>query len=349
MVRKIQGLTVIAAIFAALALTAVPATAQQVTLRLHTLIPPPSNPIKTFLKPWTERIAKASKGKLKIQIYPSMQLGGKPPQLVDQVRDGVVDIVWTLPGYTAGRFPKIEVFELPFVHTDPLATTLALQDFLEKHLKAEFKDYKVLLLHAHAGSLFMMKKGKAIRRMSDIKGRKIRTATRAGGWYLKSLGAVPIGAPVPAIPQMLAKGVIDGVLLPFEIAPAFKLQELTSNFSQLEGSHPRMNTSTFGLLMNKASYAKLPADLKKVIDDNSGRNIARWVGQNWADIEVPARKAMESKKKNKFYTIPAAEVAKMKAAAKPAIDRWLKEMKAKGIDGAALLADARSLIAKYSK
>lgn len=348
MVRKIQGLTVIAAIFAALALSSVPATAQQVTLRLHTLVPPPSNPIKTFLKPWTERIAKASNGKLKVQIYPSMQLGGKPPQLVDQVRDGVVDIVWTLPGYTAGRFPKLEVFELPFVHTDPLSTTLALQDFQAKHLREEFKDYHVLLLHVHAGSLFMTKRT-AITRMSDLKGLKIRTATRAGGWYLKSLGAVPIGAPLPQIPQMLSKGVIEGAMLPFEIAPAIKMQELATHFTQLSGNQPRMNTSTFGLLMNKASYAKLPADLKKVIDDNSGRNIARWVGQNWADIEVPARKVMESKKKNKFHMMPASEVAKMKAAAKPAIDRWLKQMKAKGIDGAALLADARSLIAKYSK
>lgn len=349
MSKKIQALTAIGALLAAVALSAGSAAAQQVTLRLHTLIPPPANPIKTFLKPWTERIAKASKGRLKIQIYPSMQLGGKPPQLVDQVRDGIVDIVWTLPGYTAGRFPKIEVFELPFMHTEPLATTLALQDFQDKYLKEEFKDYRILLLHAHAGSLFMMKKGKAITRMSDIKGRKIRTATRAGGWFLKALGAVPIGAPVPAIPQMLAKGVIDGVLLPYEIAPAFKLQELTSNFSVLEGSHPRMNTSTFSLLMNKASYARLPADLKKVIDDNSGRNIARWVGQNWADIEVPARKVMASKKKNRFFTIPAAEVSKMKAAAKPAIARWVKQMKAKGIAGDTLLKEARALIAKYSK
>ncbi len=348
MSKKTQALTAIGALLAAVALSAGSAAAQQVTLRLHTFIPPPANPYKTFLKPWTERIAKASMGKLKIQIYPSMQLGGKPPQLVDQVRDGVVDIIWTLPGYTAGRFSRLEVFELPFVHVDPLSSTLALQDFQAKHLKEEFKDYKVLLLHVHAGSMFMTKR-KAIKKMSDLKGLKIRTATRAGGWYLKSVGAVPIGAPLPQIPQMLAKGVIEGAMLPFEIAPAIKMQELATHFTQLSGNQPRMNTSTFGLLMNKASYAKLPADLKKVIDNNSGRNISRWVGQNWADIEVPARKVMESKKKNKFHMMPAAEVAKMKAAAKPAIDRWLKQMKAKGIDGAALLADARSLIAKYSK
>ncbi len=348
MSKKTQALTAIGALFVAVALSAGSAAAQQVTLKLHTFIPPPANPYKTFLQPWADKVAKESGGKLKVQIYPSMQLGGKPPQLLDQVKDGVVDIVWTLPGYTAGRFPKLEVFELPFVHTDPLSSTLALQDFQEKHLKDEFKDYHVLVLHVHAGSMFMTKR-KKITRMSDLKGLKIRTATRAGGWYLKSLGAVPIGAPLPQIPQMLAKGVIEGAMLPFEIAPAIKMQELASNFIQLSGNQPRMNTSTFSFLMNKASYAKLPADLKKVIDNNSGRNIARWVGQNWADIEIPARKVMASKKKNSFLTIPPAEVAKMKAAAKPAIDRWLKQMKRKGVDGDALLADARAMIAKYIK
>ncbi|MEK9684403.1 MAG: TRAP transporter substrate-binding protein [Rhodospirillaceae bacterium] len=336
-----------AALVASMNLQSSAVQAQSVTLKLHVFVPPPANPFKTFLAPWAKKVEKDSGGKLKIQLYPSMQLGGKPTQLVDQVKDGIVDIAWTLPGYTAGRFPKLEVFELPFVHTSPLATTLAIQDFYDKHLKEEFKDYHVLLLHCHAGSLFQTKK--PIRKFTDVRGLKIRTATRAGGWYLKSIGAVPIGAPLPAIPQMLSKGVIEGALLPFEIAPAIKMQQLVSNFSVLEGSQPRMNTSTFSFLMNKKSYAKLPADLKKVIDRNSGRALAALAGNNWANIENPARGVMASKKKNKFHTIPAAEVEKFKAAAKPAIDRWVKQMKEKGIDGDALLKDARAMIAKYSK
>jgi TRAP-type C4-dicarboxylate transport system substrate-binding protein len=348
MTRSIHALAAAGVLAAAMALSATPALSQQVTLKLHTFIPPPSNPVKTFLKPWTEKVAEASKGRLKVQIYPSMQLGGKPPQLLDQVKDGIVDIVFTLPGYTAGRFPKLEVFELPFVHKDPVSSTLALQDFQAKHLRDEFKDYHVLLLHVHAGSMFMTK-SKPITGLSDLSGLKIRTATRAGGWYLSSLGAVPIGAPLPQIPQMISKGVIEGAMLPYEIAPAIKMQELATHFTQLSGDQPRMNTSTFSFLMNKNSYAKLPADLKKVIDDLSGRNIAQWAGQNWADIEIPAEKVMKSKSKNRFHTMPAAEVAKMKAAAKPAIDRWLKQMSDKGIDGAALLADARAMIDKYAR
>lgn len=126
--------------------------AQDVTLRLHTFIPPVANPAKTFLIPWTERISKASNGRLKIQPYWAMQLGGQATQLLDQVRDGVVDIAWTLPGFTPGRMPRVEPFELPFVHRDPLSSTLALQDFQDKHLGPDLKDYHPLLVHVHAGS-----------------------------------------------------------------------------------------------------------------------------------------------------------------------------------------------------
>ena len=148
---------------------------------------------------------------------------------------------------------------------------------------------------------------------------------------------------------MLAKGVIDATSLPYEIAPAFKLQDLASHFTTMAGGQSRLNTSVFSFLMNKASYAKLPADLKKVIDDHSGRGIAAWAGQNWHDIEVGGENVMRSKSKNQFHVIPPAEVAKFRAAAKPAYDRWIKEMNDKGFDGAALLEEARSLVAKHTQ
>src|SRR5690606_28457316 len=86
-----------------------------VTLKLHHFLPPVSNVHARLLTPWAKAIEDESQGKLKIQIFPAMQLGGKPPQLYDQAANGVVDIVWTLPGNTPGRFPSTEVFELPFV------------------------------------------------------------------------------------------------------------------------------------------------------------------------------------------------------------------------------------------
>ena len=95
-------------------LAALPVAAQTVTLKVHHFLPGTSNVHVNLIQPWCDKIAKESGDRLKCQIYPAMQLGGTPAQLFDQARDGVADIVWTIPTYSAGRFIKSEVFELPF-------------------------------------------------------------------------------------------------------------------------------------------------------------------------------------------------------------------------------------------
>lgn len=347
MFKFIKGAAVFGATIAALAVSGGAAQAQEVTLRMHTFIPPVANPSKTFLIPWAEKIGKDSGGRIKVQPFWAMQLGGKAPQLLDQARDGVVDIVWTLPGFTPGRMPRVEPFELPFVHKDALSSTLALQDYQAKHLGPDLKDYHPLLVHTHDGFLFQTRK--PITKMSDLKGQKLRAASRGGVWLLEALGATGIGMPLPQIPQALSKGVIDGVTLPYEIAPAVKTPELVSHFTTLAGPQPRLGTNVFTFLMNKDAYDSLPPDLRKVIDDNSGRNIARAAGENWRRVEEPGRKVVEAQAKNQFHVIPEAEVAKMKAAAAPVFERWYAEMKKIGVDGPALVSDARALIDKYSK
>jgi TRAP-type C4-dicarboxylate transport system substrate-binding protein len=346
MISKLSG--GIAAAVAVAAVAGLAASAQaQTTLRMQTFIPPVANPGKTFLIPWAKKIGEASGGKLKVQPFWTMQLGGKAPQLLDQVRDGVIDIAWTLPGFTPGRMPRVEPFELPFVHKDALSSTLALQDYQKMHLATDLKDYHPLLVHVHAG--FLLQTKKPIKTMADLKGMKLRAASRAGVWLLNAMGATGIGMPLPQIPPALSKGVIDGVTLPYEIAPAVKTPDLVSNFTTLAGSQPRLGTNVFTFLMNKNSYEKLPKDLQKVIDDNSGSNIAEMAGKNWEAIEEPGLKMVQAKKKNKFYVVPEAEVEKMRAAAQPVFERWFAEMDKIGVDGKKLLADARQLIDKYSK
>jgi len=347
MTKKLSSTILAATAVAAAAMVAMPAQSQTVTLRMHTFIPPVANPAKTFLIPWAKKIEKDSGGALKIQPFWAMQLGGRAPQLLDQVRDGVVDIVWTLPGFTPGRMPRVEPFELPFVHKDALSTTLALQDYGPKHLGPDLKGYKPLLIHAHAGFLFQTKK--PIRKLADVKGMKLRAASRGGVWLLNALGATGIGLPLPQIPSALSKGVIDGVTLPYEIAPAVKTPDLVSHFSVLAGEQPRLGTNVFTFLMNENSYNKLPKNLQAVIDKNAGGNIAEMAGKNWDAIEAPGLAVVKSKKKNQFHTIPATEVAKMKAAAQPVFARWFAEMKKINVDGPALLSDARDMIAKHSK
>lgn len=335
-----------AAALGALAALAFPAAAQEVTMRYHHFVPPKAPPHARFAVPWSEKVEKESGGRIKIQVFPLMQLGGTPPQLVDQIKDGVVDIGFTLPGYTADRFPRSEVFEVPFLHTNALATAQALQDYYDKYLQEEYREYHVLLLYTHDGAVISV--NKPIMKLEDFKGLKIRTANRGGGVFLRGVGATAVGSPVTELQSMLSKGVIDGVLLPYEIMPAFKIQELVHNHVDLSGRQPRIGTSVFMFAMHKKKYDSLPADLKKVIDNNSRRNIAAWAGQTWRDVEQPGINAAKAAN-NKFMTIPDAEVARIRTAVKPEIDKFLAELSRPGFDAAAAYADAQAMVAKYTK
>ena len=324
-----------------------PAAAQEVTLRLHTFLPPVANPVKHFMVPWAEKVGKDSNGRIKIQIYPSMQLGGKAEQLLQQVRDGVADIVWTLPGFTPGVMPKLEIFELPFLHRNTHSTVMALQDYTEKYMKKEFEPYQVLLVNAHAGALFMTKD--PINKVEDFKGMKLRSYSRTNAWILEALGSTPLQVALPELAPMLSKGTVTGSILPYEIAPSVKMQDLTDYFTTLAPPQSRLSTAIFTFLMNKQKYDSLPADLKKVIDDNSGRKAAPFAIEVWDRIEVDGEKVMHSKPKNKFVSLSPEETAKFKQTVRPVFDRFTKLLDEGGDKGTEVLADVEAFIAKYSK
>lgn len=318
----------------------------QVTLKMHHFLPPVSNGHAKFLAPWAKKVEAETGGRIKIDIFPSMQLGGTPPQLYDQARDGVADIVWTLPGTTAGRFPKIEVFELPFTaakHAVP--NSKALQEFSEANLKDEFKEVHPICFWAHDHGLIHA--NKQVKTQEDLKGLKLRFPTRLAGEALRALGANAIGMPIPQVPESLAQGVIDGCVVPWEVVPAIKVHELLKYHTEIPGS-PTLYTATFILAMNKPKYESLPADLKKVLDANSGQFAATMAGQMWDDQAVVVSE-MVKKRGNTITVISEAEKARWVKATEPVIAAWVKAMKDKGQDGGKLLDTAKALIAKYEK
>src|SRR6056297_4072295 len=105
-----------------------------------------------MLEPWARQVEENSGGRVEIEIFPAMSLGGRPPELVQQVRDGVVDLVWTVNGYTPGLFPRTEVFELPGVYLNDIrAANLAMHEMFDEHLAEEYRGLEVMGLHVHAG------------------------------------------------------------------------------------------------------------------------------------------------------------------------------------------------------
>ena len=345
--KKMKWLPLKASILgAAMVSLATPALAQEVTLTLAHFLSPKSPPHVKFMEPWARAVEEQSSGRIKVEIFPTMTMGGKPPELYRQLRDGAADIVWTVTGYTPGVFPRSEVFELPTVHEGSAkATNLAIQDTFDM-LAEDFTDVKPLLVHVHAGNALHLVNG-CVESVDELKGVKLRTPTRTGGWMIEAWGAEPVGMPVPALPQALSKGVIDGALVPFEVMPPFKLNDLTQ-CSVTGADDSRFGTAVFLFAMNKERYDSLPDDLKAVIDANSGGAIAGAAGQLWDDVELPGQE-MQKKTGSPISALTPEATAAFDDLGQTVVDRWIAESADNGVDGAALVEAARAAVAANAK
>jgi TRAP-type transport system periplasmic protein len=320
------------------------ALAQEVTLRIHQFLPAQAAIPANAIEPWAAAVEEQSGGRIKFELYPAMQLGGAPPSLYDQAKDGVVDIIWTVLGYTPGRFPKSEVFELPFLVTTGEATSVAFQKYVEANAMDEFAGVHLIAVHTHGPGLFHTKD--PVTKLDDLAGMKIRGGSRVISDMLGRLGAEPIGMPVPAVTEALSKGVIDGTTIPWEVTPSLKVAELVKNHTGFTGEYG-LYTQTFGFVMNQDSYNNLPDDLKAIIDANSGVETARMFGQVMDAGDATGLSIAEGLG-NSIVTLDAAETALWKAAAQPTIDQWFTDMDGQGIDGRALYEEAQALVAAES-
>lgn len=321
------------------------AMAQDVTLKMHQFLPAQASVPKHVLDVWADKIEADSDGRIKIERYPSMQLGGTPPELVDQAIDGVADIVWTLPGYTPGRFPSTEVFELPFMETNAEATSRAYWQLAEKHfMDTEFADLKMLGLWVHGPGL--IHSTDPVTEPGDLNGVKLRAPTRMTNRLFTELGATTVGMPVPAVPEALSKGVIDATVIPWEVTSSLKVGELVHNHTEFGDS--ALYTATFIFAMNKDKWDALPDDLKKIIDDNSGEEFSAFAGKVMQDYDAPARKVAQDLGNN-IITLTPEQVEVWREASAGIEKEWIDEMSAKGMDAEALVQEAKDLIAENTK
>lgn len=322
------------------------ASAQASTvLKVHHFLPAASNAQQNIIQPWCDKIAKESKNELTCQIYPAMQLGGTPAQLTDQVKDGVVDVIWAVPTYAAGRFTKSEVFELPFLTASSKQGSQALWDYVQKYALDEYKGIKPIFMHTTEG--YVLHSNKPIKSLEDLKGLKVRSATRINAKLLASLGATPVQMPLPQVPDALSKGLIDAAMVPWEGVPATKIHEIAKYHLDAPKGSPRFSNTIFLFGMNQAKYDSLPPNLKKVIDNNSGLATSAQAGAVGFDSIVEPFSKMARDRGNTISTLSQAELERWVKASENVDDDWVKEVDAKGADGKKLLEEARALLKKY--
>ena len=313
--------------------------AQDVTLRVHHFMSAKAPLHANFLLPWADRLADASNGRIKVDVFDSMSLGGGPADLYGQAADGAVDIILTLPGYTPGRFDELEVFELPFMMRDATATSGALYDLIAKRLQnTELDETRILAAWVHGPGIIHA--NAPINNLEDIAGKELRGPTRLVTDLLGELGATPVGMPLPAIPENLAKGVISGAVVPWEIVPSIRLQELVNNHTELSGERA-LYTATFILAMNWDTYDAMPEDLRAIFDVQTGKALSLEASRT---VLAADKKGREMSSANNIVTLDMDETERWVTAAQPVYDRFITRAATRGFDGETAIAEADALI-----
>lgn len=333
-----------AVLAATFGLTATSAFAQEVTLRFQHFVSPASANPTYFMRPWADTIEAQSNGRIKVELYPFMQLGGSAPSQFDLIRDGAIDGGWVIPGYQPNRFPEAEAMELPFMTTKSgEEASAAAWQFTQEFLMDDFADVHVIAAHMH-GPGIVHKRGAPIEKVKDFAGLKLRGPSRPATLLLEELGATPIGMPVPQFPEALSRGVVDGGVITWEMSPSLKLNELTDSHTDVAGNQALYNLY-FIWAMNKDTYEGMPDDLRAIIDANSGMMASKWAGRAHDTGDLVGRDLMAADG-NTIAELSEVETARIIALGADVTNAWVAEMNEKGYDGAALVAAAQAAVAQ---
>ena len=310
-----------------------------ITLKLSHHTPPVHHQHAVTFAGWAEELAERSGGRLQLEIYPAEQLG-KLSQQYNLVRRGDVDIAFVLHGIPAGRFPLVELTHLPLLFESAEQASRVLMDLVPEYLAAEHKGVKILYLFAHAPGV-MHTRTRAVRGPQDLQGLRIRHPSAVVGETLRAWGASPAGMPVGELAGNLEKGVIDGLVIPYDGVLAFRLAPYVRYSTELLSY-----VNTFAVVMNQESFDQLPADLQALIEETTGKETARIVGARWDAVEAPGREYMRANGVE-IIELDAAERAAFAAAAAHLVEARLEATQARGLPAREFFARLKELAARY--
>ncbi len=302
----------------------------------------PANGTKgTMFQKWADDINKASNGRLKITIYAGSTLGAAKDGL-NMVSTGICDILWSYTGFFNKEFPATDVMSLPMVGFQTAEETVdVFWDLYETRpeIQKEFEGLKPLLLYGHPPAA--VGSNELIAKVGDLKGVKLRVPTGPATDVIKEWGGAPVTIPTPDIFESVEKNVINGFTFDWAGIKAFKLNEAVDYFLDL-----KLYVGPMFMVINEDKWNELPADLQKIIEDNSGRTFSHAFCQS-EDKVVDEFKA-QLLADGKTITVPTEEAnAEFKAGADAVIKQWIEAKKADGFDGQNLFDEVKKLMGKY--
>lgn len=321
--------------------TPAPPPMQPVELKFATHLPETASLPKFAFKPWGDEINERTKGLVKTTFYFAETLV-KSADTYDAVISGICDVSYNQHSATPGRFPLMNVIELPFLGPSTEVSTHILRELYDKfpEMKAEHKDVQLLYLWVTL-PLELHTNKKPVRTLEDIKGMKIATLA-AGAPALEKLGASPVVMATPKFYESLEKGVVDGVAIAWGALGGWRLYEVTKYHTNAHVSAWPTWTA-----MNKNTWNKLPPDIQKIVTEVSAKGPERHMKAVKGEMDETIAKVKELG--HEIIDLPPAELAKWSETGKPAWDKWAADMTAKGLPGKAILDEAVKLLEKYAK
>jgi TRAP-type C4-dicarboxylate transport system substrate-binding protein len=337
MLRSLTRLSIAAAAL----LGALPAAAQdKVHEWKYSHWVPATHPLHGILQGWAKSIDEASKGTIKISIFPAQQLG-KAPDHYDMVEKAIADVAYISTGYQAGRMLVTAVAQMPFMMSNAEGGSKAFDEWYRPYAAKDMPNVKVCYMYTHDVASLHSKK--EIRSPDQIKGMKIRPAHATMANWMTSLGATTVQVSAPEAREALERGVADAITFPWGSLFGFKIDGIT----KFHIDEP-MYVATFATIINQGKYDALSADQKKVIDAHCTNEWAGKTARDWAKWEDEGRQKIRAPGSgHTVVKLTDAERAAWRKSAEPVLGKWLADMKAAGLDGDKALADFRATLKKH--
>lgn len=291
--------------------------------------------------PWAQELERRTQGRLKIIFYPSEALG-KARNHYTMAVTGLADIALCILGYTPGRFPLTEVFELPIVWPSAAIGARVSWEIYEKYLKKEFSDVKLIQLGI-VDPYHIMTTKKPVKCLADMQGLRLRSGNPRNAGLLRAWGASPINITIFDTYDALQKGIADGVSLNYSSLRDYNLDEQLHHYTTLS-----ICAGQSAVVMNLKAWNKLPPDIKKIFDELTGVYLSVKIGEAF---DKSAKEGFEQalERGNKAYTLSAKEQNAFVEKTKPIVDKWIEKAEKKGLPGKKIYQEILSLVDKYAK
>lgn len=290
---------------------------------------------------WCEDVARATDGRVSCRILPRPV--APAPRTFDAVRDGLVDLAYSVHGYTPDRFRLTRMAEMPFLGDSAAAVSVAYERIFRRHLEAfgEHEGLKVLNVFTH-GPGMVLNARHPIARLSDFDGLRIRVGGGMASEVARALGIDARLEPAPRSRELVSSGAIDGVFSPAESIRSFGLERLVRFRTEIPGG---LYNTSFAFVMNRDAWDRIPRSDRSIVERLSGEAAAAHFGRHW-DLEDRRSLALQQAEGIQGITASEAFVAEIRRGTAALERAWIEMAEAEGLGNASrVLAEFRKEIA----